>query len=142
MLDTDMADWESKNGPAAAMHLMEDGSWMKDEAMMHKMPNGEMMRDIDMPEYEAKNAPAPNMHLMADGQWMKNKEMERGEQGITGAGLLATTEDIGAHSKEGMHKMPDGSWMRDEEMADWESKNSPAAAMHLMEDGSWMKDEA
>merc|ERR1712146_168573 len=100
------------------------------------------MRDIDMAQWQAKNAPAANMHMMADGSWMRDEDMQKGQQGITGSGLLAATENLHDHSKEGMHQMPDGSSMRDEDMAAWESKHGPKPAMHLMEDGSWMKDEA
>jgi len=31
------------------MHMMQDGSWMKDEEMVHTMPDGTVMRDMDMP---------------------------------------------------------------------------------------------
>jgi len=47
MLDADMPDWEMKHSPG--MHMMQDGSWMKDEEMVHTMPDGTVMRDMDMP---------------------------------------------------------------------------------------------
>merc|ERR1712057_151404 len=47
MLDMDMTAWEMKHAPG--MHMMQDGSWMKDSEMVHTMPDGTKMRDMNMP---------------------------------------------------------------------------------------------
>jgi arylsulfatase A-like enzyme len=47
MLDQDMLNYETKHAPG--MHMMQDGHWMKDEKMVHVMPDGAVMHDVDMP---------------------------------------------------------------------------------------------
>merc|ERR1711924_113895 len=74
MLDTDMAAWEMKHSPG--MHMMKDGSWMKDSKMTHRMPDGKMMRDIDMPSHQGEGllAASEDLHrkyLRKSKQWKK-----------------------------------------------------------------------
>merc|ERR1711988_961151 len=138
-------------------HMMKDGSWMADADMMHKMPDGSSMRDIDMPDWEEKHGPGVGMRLMKDGSWKKHFTAD---EALTGAGLLATTEDLHSkhqvekqfvapdiklvqpimvNDKAASHMMPDGSTMLDTDMAAWEMRQHPG--QHMMKDGSWMKDE-
>merc|ERR1719155_377377 len=81
MLDTDMPDWEMKHSPG--MHMMQDGSWMKDEEMVHTMPDGTVMRDMDMPAMTGQGLLALSedlnskrkVHMMPDGTTMLDTDM-------------------------------------------------------------------
>merc|ERR1711959_217156 len=120
MLDTDMPVYEMKHAPG--MHMMQDGSWMKDEEMVHTMPDGTVMRDVDM-------AALTGQGLLAVSEDLHGKhevEAELVEHPVIAQGT-------GDESEAQVHTMPDGSTMLDTDMPAWEMKHSPG--MHMMQDG-------
>merc|ERR1711971_695593 len=125
MLDTDMPVYETKHAPG--MHMMQDGSWMKDEEMVHTMPDGTVMRDVDMPAMAGQG-------LLAVSEDLHGKHQVEAQLVQQFAQHPVVVEE-----EPKVHTMPDGSTMLDTDMPVYEMKHSPG--MHMMQDGSWMKDE-
>merc|ERR1719446_1894649 len=127
--------------------MMKDGSMMKDEEMMHKMPDGTMMRDMDMPALTGQGLKADSEELF---QKHKSEEMalaavlaqgkEDGKSAVKTAKTAKKEAPAVAKAKQiKSHKMEDGSMMLDQDMPSWEMEHAPG--MHMMKDGSMMKDE-